>query len=329
MSASNYLDLALSRTELDRAAHLRSDSDQQRELWKRAKIALLLGDKFVYEKSHSGAGIGLRYFSADEIDKYSQKNSLPLDNSSQQSGERYFLGLSNNQTPYFVFHTQPVSEEGSSDFSADSLRAIGAQLSDLDIGVASHSLALSQWHYRHPRCAQCGAQTKVVLGGAARDCGECGAQHHPRTDPAVIVLVKDRADRILLGHQKVWPTNRFSTFAGFVEPGESFEQCVLREVKEEAGVLVTEMNYLGSQPWPFPASIMIAYEALIENPSDAKADGEEIEEIRWFTRESMKEAVRDQSIILPPSISVARAMINRWYGNGADRDLVGGEAWRS
>jgi len=92
---------------------------------------------------------------------------------------------------------------------------------------------------------------------------------------------------------------------------------------------VTAMTYLGSQPWPFPASIMIAYEALIDDPTAAQADGEEIEEIRWYTRESMKAAVQNQSIILPPTISVARAMINRWYGSHADRDLLGGEAWRN
>ena len=317
MSAADYLDLALSRTELDRSAHLRSDEAKQSELWAQARIALLLGDKFVYRSVGENSGVELLYFSAKEI------ADLNL------SGDRYFLGLTINDAPYFVFHTQPERDESSSDFSSDSLRAIGANLGDLDIGVAAHSLALSQWHYRHPRCAKCGAQTKVILGGAARECCECGSQHHPRTDPAVIVLIKDKDDRILLGHQKVWPTNRFSTFAGFVEPGESFEQCVRREVKEEAGVVVTAMNYLGSQPWPFPASIMIAYEALIDDPTAAQADGEEIEEIRWYTRESMKAAVQNQSIILPPTISVARAMINRWYGSHADRDLLGGEAWRN
>lgn len=312
-SNAPYLDLALSRTELDRAAHLRSDGQVLATLWERAQIALLIGDKFAHRGNH------LRYFTAEEI------RSLQS-TSREMNGDRYFLGISPHDIPYFVFHVVPQ------EFTltpTDTLRTIGSSLSDLDIGVAAHSLALSQWHYRHPRCAQCGAQTKVTLGGAARDCAECGSQHHPRTDPAVIVLIKDRDDRILLGHQKVWPTNRFSTFAGFVEPGESFEHCVRREVKEEASVSVTSMIYLGSQPWPFPASIMIAYEAVIDNPSQARADGEEIEEIRWFTRETLRAEVKNQNVILPPSLSVARAMINRWYGDRADSELIGGEAWRS
>lgn len=307
--ASKYLDLALARTELDRSAHLRTDPHQLEALWQSAQIALLLGDKFAHTES------GLHYFTSSQLATFGL------------TGERYFLGRHANGNSYFVFHAEPQEEFVHS--SLNSLRTIGSSLSDLDIGVAAHSLALSQWHYRHPRCAKCGSSTQVTLGGAARECESCGAQHHPRTDPAVIVLVKDHADRILLGHQKVWPTNRFSTFAGFVEPGESFEHCVVREVEEEAGVVVTDMTYLGSQPWPFPASIMIAYEALIDNPERARADGEEIEEIRWFTRAEMKMAVAEQSIILPPAISVARAMINRWYGDGAERDLLGGEAWRN
>ncbi len=118
-----------------------------------------------------------------------------------------------------------------------------------------------------------------------RVCDVDKSEHHPRTDPAIIVLVKDKDDRLLLGRQGTWPEKRFSNFAGFVEPGESFEQCVLREVAEECGVLVESVKYLASQPWPFPASIMIAFEAVTSDPSKAKADGEEIVEICWlFTR---------------------------------------------
>jgi NAD+ diphosphatase len=141
--------------------------------------------------------------------------------------------------------------------------------------------------------------------------------------------VKDKGDRILLGRQKIWPAKRFSTFAGFVEPGESFENCVLREVKEECGGQVEEMKYLGSQPWPFPASIMIAYEAEISNPSSVKADGEEIEEVLWLDRVEIKKLCNSGDLLLPPVISVARAMINSWYGPNAENELQGGESWRN
>ncbi|MFM7623675.1 MAG: NAD(+) diphosphatase, partial [Actinomycetota bacterium] len=137
------------------------------------------------------------------------------------------------------------------------------------------------------------------------------------------------SDRILLGRQRVWPPKRFSTFAGFVEPGESFERTVVREVAEECGGSVESMRYLGSQPWPFPASLMIAFEATITNPDSVKADGEEIEEIIWLDRESLKSKVQSEELLLPPKISVARAMIESWYGNSADVDLSGKEAWRN
>ena len=162
------------------------------------------------------------------------------------------------------------------------------------------------------------------LGGAARYCDADQSQHHPRTDSAVIVLIKDRADRILLGHQPVWPEGRFSTFAGFLEPGETFEQCVSREVFEESHIKVSEIKYLGSQPWPFPASIMIAFEAVTDNPEAAQGDGEEITEVKWFSRAELKAAAADGSLLLPPTISVARKMIEGWLGEKA----IGGETWR-
>jgi NAD+ diphosphatase len=181
-------------------------------------------------------------------------------------------------------------------------------------------------------CSKCGAATTSSLGGAVRVCNKCEAQHHPRTDSAVIVLVRDIDDRILLGRQAVWPIGRFSTFAGFLEPGETFEQCVSREVFEESGVSVSKIHYLGSQPWPFPASIMIAFEAVIDDPAAARPDGEEIVEVRWYSRAQLRAAMEDGSLLLPPIISVARKMIERWFG--ADHgefkgeSLTGGESWR-
>jgi NAD+ diphosphatase len=241
-----------------------------------------------------------------------------------QDQNDYFLGTKDSKA-YFVRDLQS-GEIAGLDFKT--LRQIGASLSPTDIGLAVHAQALANWHKKHPRCSQCGSTTKVVLAGAVRRCEADQSEHYPRTDGAIIVLVKDNQNRVLLGRQKVWPKNRFSTFAGFVEPGESFENCLRREVMEEAGVDISEINYLGSQPWPFPASLMIAFEALTTTPEKARPDGEEIEEIRWFTRAQMKSAIEDKSLILPLEISVARQMIKAWYGEGADTELVGNESWR-
>jgi len=242
-------------------------------------------------------------------------------------GFHYFLGLDlADRSPYFVWDTQLVGEVAD-EVKAEgftTLREIGAQLSPIESELALHATALSNWHLAHPRCPRCGGATRVDLGGAARYCDADQSQHHPRTDSAVIVLIKDRADRILLGHQPVWPEGRFSTFAGFLEPGETFEQCVSREVFEESHVKVSEITYLGSQPWPFPASIMVAFEAVTDNPADAQGDGEEITEVKWFSRAELKAAAADGSLLLPPSISVARKMIEGWLGEKA----VGGEKWR-
>lgn len=190
-----------------------------------------------------------------------------------------------------------------------------------------HGQGLAFWHANHRFCSRCGKETASILGGSVRSCVD-GHQHHPRTDPAIITLIKDRSDRILLGHQASWPEGRFSTFAGFVEPGESFEGALHREVAEEAGITISDFQYLGSQPWPFPSSVMIAFEAITEEPDRARPDGEEITEIKWFDRASLFEASRAGTLLLPPPISVARAMIDRWYEAGKGEPLSTKDAWR-
>jgi NAD+ diphosphatase len=305
MAPNKSLKLPLAVAEVDRAAHLRSNEAYLKSAWASASVLLFMDEKFVASSNQ------INFVPGSTLGEY-------------QTQTDYFLGVKDKEN-FFVRH---LASDENTKLELMTLREIGAFLSPRDIGLAVHAQGLANWHKKHPRCSQCGAATSVVLGGSVRRCLIDESEHYPRTDGAIIVLIKDEQDRVLLGRQKVWPKNRFSTFAGFVEPGESFENCVLREVREEAGVELTQINYLGSQPWPFPASLMIAFEAVTNTPQLAKADGDEIEEIRWFSRAEMKAAILDKSLILPLEISVARQMIKAWYGQGADVDLIGNESWR-
>ena len=305
MAPNKSLKLPLAVAEVDRAAHLRSDEAYLKSAWASASVLRFMDEKFVASSNQ------INFVPGSTLGEY-------------QTQTDYFLGVKDKEN-FFVRH---LASDENTKLELVTLREIGAFLSPRDIGLAVHAQGLANWHKKHPRCSQCGAATSVVLGGSVRRCLIDESEHYPRTDGAIIVLIKDDQDRVLLGRQKVWPKNRFSTFAGFVEPGESFEHCVLREVREEAGVELTQINYLGSQPWPFPASLMIAFEAVTNTPQLAKADGDEIEEIRWFSRAEMKAAILDKSLILPLEISVARQMIKAWYGQGADADLIGNESWR-
>ena len=304
MASNKPLKLPLAAAEVDRSAHLRSDEAYIKSAWPNASVLQFMSEKFV---SHSNQ---LTFAKGASLGEYDSRSDYFL---GVKDGENFFLRHLNNQTSNLEFK---------------SLREIGSYLSPRDIGLAVHAQGLANWHSKHPRCSLCGGPTNVVLAGAVRRCPADQSEHYPRTDGAIIVLIKDDKDQVLLGRQKVWPKHRFSTFAGFVEPGESFEHCVIREVREEAGVELTKINYLGSQPWPFPASLMIAFEAVTNTPELARADGDEIEEIRWFSREDMKAAIADKSLILPLEISVARQMINAWYGDGAEKDLVGDQSWQ-
>jgi NAD+ diphosphatase len=305
MAPLKPLKLPLAAAEVDRAAHLRSDLTYLESAWPDASVLLFYDEKFATKNDQ------LLFATGSALGEYQDQSD-------------YFLGVKEDK-PFFVRQLENDQAAGG---EFKTLREVGSFLSARDIGLAVHAQGLGNWHKKHPRCAVCGEKTLVVLAGSARRCPADQSEHYPRTDSAIIVLVKDEADRILLGRQKVWPKHRFSTFAGFVEPGESFENCVIREVLEEAGVELTQINYLGSQPWPFPSSLMIAFEAMTHTTQLARADGEEIEEIRWFTRSDMKNAIADKSLILPLEISVARQMIKAWYGEDADKDLVGSESWR-
>ncbi len=192
------------------------------------------------------------------------------------------------------------------------LRAAAAVLSAEDAGLAAHAAALLNWHRHHRHCSVCGTATTVGEGGIVRNCPNCGAQHHPRTDPVVIMLVVE-GDRVLLGRQPTWPPGRYSALAGFVEPGESLEEAVAREVREEAGVEVGLPRYIASQPWPFPSSLMLGFIAPWQGGEPRRID-EELEDVRWFERAEVEAAVDDRegALGVPPRFAIARRLLEHW-----------------
>lgn len=291
------INLSLARAHLDRAARLRTDEKALDALFATGKIFQVNKGKFHFTDS-------IQWLSAGAV----------------PAGDRYFLGLDEFGTGYFAINA-PFAEDAEDLLT---LREAGLIATEIETGAAVHAVALANWHDTHTHCARCGADTYSALGGSVRKCRNDESEHYPRTDSAVIVLVRDGDNRILLGRQKVWPPKRYSNFAGFLEPGESLEACVKREVLEEAGVRINQIEYLGSQAWPFPASIMLAFTGVVENADDAQADGEEIEDLRWYSKESFTADLKSGELLIPPGISIARRMIEAWYGGSIDFP----EAWR-
>src|SRR5579875_2838180 len=197
---------------------------------------------------------------------------------------------------------------------AATLRDVGALLGDRDAGLFVHAVALANWHAAHTHCPRCGAATVPGPGGHSARCPADGSEHFPRSDPAVIVLVTDPDDRCLLARNAVWPSRRVSILAGFVEAGESAEQAVVREVAEETGITVTDVRYVGSQPWPMPWSLMLGFRAGAAAGQRIAVDHEELAEARWFSRAGLLASLRSGEVALPPPVSIARRIIESWYG---------------
>ena len=209
------------------------------------------------------------------------------------------------------------------------LRDLGPRLAPLDAGMLCHARALTHWHRRHGYCSDCGARTESVGAGHRRRCtaAACGVLHFPRTDAAVIVLVthgEGDAQMCLLGRQHGWPPGMYSSLAGFLEPGESLEACVRRELMEEAGVSVHDIRYRSSQPWPFPASLMLGFTARASDTVITLHD-DELEEARWFTRAQLLAECRAGRVRLPSAVSIARRLLEEWYEADGERfaDLPG------
>jgi NADH pyrophosphatase NudC (nudix superfamily) len=194
------------------------------------------------------------------------------------------------------------------------LREAAALLNDRDAGLFTHAVALSNWHATHTHCPRCGTPTVTVAAGHAQRCPADGSEHFPRIDPAVIMLVTDPDDRCLLARNRRWPERRVSILAGFVEPGESAEQAVAREVQEETGIAVARVRYAGSQPWPMPQSLMLGFRAAASGDLELRVDEDEIAEAHWYSREELRLALAAQELLLPPPVSIAHRLIQSWYG---------------
>ena len=227
-------------------------------------------------------------------------------------GTRFLLGEDADGTVYFgVSGPLPAAPDGA---RPSPLREVGTLLGDRDAGLLTHAVALANWHDTHTHCPVDGTPTVPGPGGHFTVCPKDGTEHFPRTDPAVIMLVTDPDDRCLLARNAAWPGRRVSILAGFVDPGESVEQAVIREVAEETQIKVTNVRYVGSQPWPMPRSLMLGFRAEAPAGQAIVVDREEIAEAYWFSRDELLAAIKSREIALPPPVSIARQIIEQWYG---------------
>jgi NAD+ diphosphatase len=289
--------------QYDRAALRRTDPDWLAAAWASGRVLP------IDARGHTPAAVtGLGFVTADTVDP---------------ARPRRFLGVVED-VPYFTV-TVPEGADGSGDWVG--LRQLGGVVDELSGALLVAAVALEQWHQRHQRCPLCGQPTVETHAGWQRHCPADGSEHFPRTDPAVIMLVDDGAGRALLGRGRGWDPGRFSTLAGFVEPGESLEAAVAREVFEETGVGVGDIRYVASQPWPFPASLMVGFTATLVGDPAIHLDPVELAEARWFTRAEVAQVaaradarggvgqpagVNGGLRSVSPKLSISRYLIDRW-----------------
>jgi NAD+ diphosphatase len=294
--------LALSRSTVDRATDRRGDAVWLAEKWADPRTKVLVvqdGQALVTTRD-------------------SQLELVFVSPAEAPEGTRFFLGVDADGVAYFgvsgAVEGEPLDRSDSAAAKPMALRQAGALLSDRDAGLMVHAVALAYWHDTHTHCPRCGTPTVPAPAGHLTTCPKDGTEHFPRLDPAVIMLVIDPDDRLMLARNALWPPGRMSVVAGFVEPGESAEHAVAREVYEETSVVVSQVRYLGSQPWPMPRSLMLGYEAKAAGGQRITVDEEEIGEARWFSRAELRAAIEEGELGIAPSSSIARRLIEYWYG---------------
>jgi NADH pyrophosphatase NudC (nudix superfamily) len=294
--------LALARGTVDRVTEKRNDQAWLDAAWQdpRTRVLVVSGGRALVRMDDDQAEL------------------IFLPPAQAPAGTRLLLGQDAEGIVYFAVNGDlPPS---ASPFSAAdgvrpaSLREVGSLLGARDAGLLTHAVALANWHDTHTHCPLDGTPTVPAPGGHSAICPKDGSEHFPRTDPAVIMLVTDPDDRCLLARNAAWPGRRVSILAGFVDPGESAEQAVVREVAEETGIKVNNVRYVGSQPWPMPRSLMLGFRADAPAGQAIAVDHEELAEAHWFSRGELVAAIAAREIALPPSVSIARHIIESWYG---------------
>lgn len=288
-------------SSIDRASHLRADSE-------------------LIERTRHDPSVRIVVVRAGSILLVNGSMTVPteiLADVPSSSSRWIFVGIRHEDaTPFLAYRATDDASRGGE--WAD-VRRLRPRMTPLDADVVLTAVALDRWHASHGRCSRCGTPTRVVQAGWVRRCEEDQSDHYPRTDPAVIMAVIDDEDRLLLGHATHWPEHRFSTLAGYVEPGESLENAVRREVLEEVGVVIDDVVYRGSQPWPFPASLMLGFFAHAAT-RDLHPDEVEITDARWLTRPDLVAAIASGDLVLPSRTSIARGLIEEWYGGSLAGD---------
>ena len=284
---------AFQHAGLDRAEHLREDHDALRAHWPLARL-LVLDD----------AG-DAHFHGQEDLPEFLLGQAL----ASAPDGAS-FLGL-DAAGAWFALPLASLSAAGiaqAPELRLD-LRSAAVRWPALPAAVFAQARALLHWQQRNRFCGGCGGPLALMRGGFAARCPRCEIEHYPRTDPAIIVAVSD-GERLLLGRQASWPAGRWSVLAGFLEPGESLEQTVVREVMEEAGVRVRDCQYLASQPWPFPSALMLGFRASAD--PQPVAVGAELEDARWFSASELRELVASGEMKLSPRLSISRWLIDDW-----------------
>lgn len=294
-----------SHNPLNRYSEMRPDAAHMQQLWQRQEARVLVVHDTLSLLREQGTGKQAATLTCREAEVLAAKAEVLV-----------YLG-SDNEVPYFALGLEGMQEQlpdllGEGYILAD-LRVSAQELPQPDGALLAYARGMIHWNLRHRFCPNCGSATRGTHAGHVRECTNesCGQHHFPRTDTAIIVIISE-GDACLLGRQATWPTGMYATIAGFLEPGETLEQAVAREAKEETGVALQTITYHSSQPWPFPSSVMVGFSA-IAGSRDLYMENDELEDARWFTRSEIAVGLREGSLRLPPRISISYRLIRDWF----------------